>query len=121
MSDNNLTPRIEQLAPELEKIISTSEPIEYLADGFGGAQGPVPHVPDRVRQRPTHQLVLVRLGPRAPHPGHHRALRLEPERLGVHQQPVHVEQDGTKPAAGVQRGWAIWHGGRQPAGACRLA
>src|SRR5438128_8376849 len=40
MSDSNLTPRIEQLAPELEKIISTSEPIEHLADGFGGAQGP---------------------------------------------------------------------------------
>jgi hypothetical protein len=40
MSDNNLTPRIEQLAPELEKIISASEPIERLADGFGGAQGP---------------------------------------------------------------------------------
>ena len=37
---DNLTPRIEQLAPELEKIISTSEPIEHLADGFGGAQGP---------------------------------------------------------------------------------
>jgi gluconolactonase len=31
---------IEQLAPELEKIISPSEPIQYLADGFGGAQGP---------------------------------------------------------------------------------
>src|ERR1700756_1917741 len=40
MSDNNLTPRIEQLAPELEKIISTSEPIQHLADGFGGTQGP---------------------------------------------------------------------------------
>jgi gluconolactonase len=40
MSDNNLTPRIEQLAPELEKIISTSEPLQHLADGFGGAQGP---------------------------------------------------------------------------------
>src|SRR5207253_9497096 len=40
MSDSNLTPRIEQLAPELEKIISTSESIEHLADGFGGAQGP---------------------------------------------------------------------------------
>ena len=39
MSDN-LTPRIEQLAPELEKIVSTSERIEHLADGFGGAQGP---------------------------------------------------------------------------------
>jgi gluconolactonase len=32
--------RIEQLAPELEKIISTSEPIHDLADGFGGAHGP---------------------------------------------------------------------------------
>jgi gluconolactonase len=34
------SPRIEQLAPELEKIISPSEPILHLADGFGGAQGP---------------------------------------------------------------------------------
>ena len=32
--------RIEQLAPELEKIIAQSEPIRDLADGFGGAQGP---------------------------------------------------------------------------------
>src|SRR3977135_921227 len=32
--------RIEQLAPELEKIISVSEPIRDLADGFGGTQGP---------------------------------------------------------------------------------
>jgi gluconolactonase len=34
------SPRIEQLAPELERIISPSEPIQHLADGFGGAQGP---------------------------------------------------------------------------------
>jgi gluconolactonase len=32
--------RIEQLAPELGRIISVSEPIENLADGFGGEQGP---------------------------------------------------------------------------------
>ena len=32
--------RIEQLAPGLEKIISTSEPIQELANGFGGALGP---------------------------------------------------------------------------------
>ncbi len=32
--------RIEQLAPELERIISTSEPIHHLADGFGGPHGP---------------------------------------------------------------------------------
>jgi len=31
---------IEQLSPKLETIISTSEPILELADGFGGAQGP---------------------------------------------------------------------------------
>ena len=32
--------RIEQLAPELDKIISQSEPIQELAEGFGGPQGP---------------------------------------------------------------------------------
>ena len=32
--------RIEQLAPELERIIAVSQPIEELADGFGGPQGP---------------------------------------------------------------------------------
>ena len=34
------TPRIEKLAPELDKIISPSEPIQHLADGFGGQLGP---------------------------------------------------------------------------------
>src|SRR5947208_16864452 len=34
------SPRIEQLAPELAKIVSPSEPIQHLADGFGGTQGP---------------------------------------------------------------------------------
>ncbi len=32
--------RIEQLAPELEQIISPSEPIQELAQGFGGTLGP---------------------------------------------------------------------------------
>jgi hypothetical protein len=32
--------RIEQLDPALEEIVSPSEPIQDLADGFGGAQGP---------------------------------------------------------------------------------
>src|SRR5690348_5318773 len=32
--------RIEQSAPELERIISASEPIQHLADGFGGNLGP---------------------------------------------------------------------------------
>lgn len=35
-----LTPHIDQFDPALEKIISTSEPIKYLADGFGGPLGP---------------------------------------------------------------------------------
>src|SRR5215216_645319 len=39
MSDMG-SPRIEQLAPELEKIVSISEPIQHLAEGFGGTQGP---------------------------------------------------------------------------------
>ena len=32
--------RIEQLTPELDRIIATTQPIEELADGFGGQQGP---------------------------------------------------------------------------------
>ena len=32
--------QIEPLAPELEKIISPSEPIQELAEGFGGPLGP---------------------------------------------------------------------------------
>ncbi len=34
------SPHIEQLDPGLEKIISSAEPIQHLADGFGGAHGP---------------------------------------------------------------------------------
>jgi gluconolactonase len=33
-------PRIEQLAPELEKIVATSEPVQELGRGFGGDLGP---------------------------------------------------------------------------------
>jgi gluconolactonase len=40
MSDSGLSPRIEQFEAALENIISTAEPIQHLADGFGGAQGP---------------------------------------------------------------------------------
>jgi gluconolactonase len=36
-----LTKRIEQFAPELEKLISIAEPIRELADGMGGPLGPV--------------------------------------------------------------------------------
>jgi gluconolactonase len=39
MSDR-VAPHIEKLAPELDKILATSEPIRHLADGFGGAHGP---------------------------------------------------------------------------------
>jgi gluconolactonase len=34
------TKRIEQLAPELDRIVSVTETIHDLADGFGGEQGP---------------------------------------------------------------------------------
>src|SRR5580704_4771262 len=34
------TKRIEQLAPELDRIIEISQSIQELADGFGGPQGP---------------------------------------------------------------------------------
>jgi gluconolactonase len=40
MSDSGLTPRIEQFEAALEDIVSTNEPIQHLADGFGGPQGP---------------------------------------------------------------------------------
>src|SRR3954470_23049259 len=37
---SQVAPRIEQLAPALEKILSPSQTIEHLADGFGGPLGP---------------------------------------------------------------------------------
>jgi gluconolactonase len=39
-ADAQTSPHIEQLAPELEQIISPSEPIQMLAEGFGGTMGP---------------------------------------------------------------------------------
>jgi gluconolactonase len=35
-----IEPRIEQLAPELDKVIAANEPIKELASGFGGPLGP---------------------------------------------------------------------------------
>src|SRR6266851_328607 len=40
MAQSQSSPRIEQLAPELAKLLSPSQPIQHLAEGFGGAQGP---------------------------------------------------------------------------------
>ena len=40
MSGDKSAPRVEKLAPELDKIISLSEPVQHLADGFGGPLGP---------------------------------------------------------------------------------
>ncbi|MGH7092325.1 MAG: SMP-30/gluconolactonase/LRE family protein, partial [Stellaceae bacterium] len=34
------SPRIERLDPALDRIVATSEPIQYLTDGYGGEQGP---------------------------------------------------------------------------------
>jgi len=45
-------------------------------------------------QRPADQRLLILRRPGATEPGHDRVLDLEPERLGVDQQPVHVEQHG---------------------------
>src|SRR5215510_11293583 len=39
--------KIEQLAPELDKIIATSEPIQELASGFGGDLVPTEGPPSR--------------------------------------------------------------------------
>jgi gluconolactonase len=37
---SELSKRVDQLAAELERIVSPSEPIQDLAEGFGGPQGP---------------------------------------------------------------------------------
>jgi hypothetical protein len=50
-------------------------------------------VAHRALQAAAEQLRLVGGGPVRPEPGHDGRLGLEPERLGVDEQPVHVEQD----------------------------
>jgi hypothetical protein len=47
----------------------------------------------RALEAAAEQLRLVRGGPVRPEPGHDGRLGLEPERLGIDEQPVHVEQD----------------------------
>ena len=49
-------------------------------------------VAHRAVQAAAEQLHLVRGGPVGAEPGHDGRLGLEPERLGVDEQPVHVEQ-----------------------------
>ncbi len=49
-------------------------------------------VAHRAVQAAAEQLHLVRRGPVGPEPGHDGRLGLEPERLGVDEQAVHVEQ-----------------------------
>ena len=46
-------------------------------------------------------MLLVGRPPGAAHPAHDRRLGLEPQRLGVHQQPVHVEHDRLQGAVGA--------------------
>ena len=64
--------------------------------GWPGARGPGQQVRQTVcvSEPPTSACWSAGLHGAA-QPGHDRALGLEPERLGVHQQPVHVEQDGS--------------------------
>src|SRR6185437_320707 len=52
-------------------------------------------VAHRAVQAAAEQLNLVGGGPVRAEPGHDGRLGLEPERLGVDQQPVHVEHDGS--------------------------
>jgi len=61
--------------------------------GDGGRTGQLPHVGDRAVERAADQELLVLRSPRSAEPGHHLGLGLQPEPLGVEQQPVHVEQD----------------------------
>src|SRR5438552_90949 len=58
---------------------------------------------DRPLQRAADQRLLVRLAPRSAEPLGDLTLDHEPERLGVHEQPVHVEQDSLQPFWAPQR------------------
>ena len=82
-----------------------------LARGRLGRPGQ--QVVERGLERPADQRVLVLLCPRAAHLGHDRALDLEPQRLGVDEQAVHVEQHGLQRGAsdgGRPEGGGAGHG-----------
>src|SRR6185437_4780926 len=57
------------------------------------AAGPVNQIARGAVQRAADQSVLVGGRPPAAEPRHDRTLDLEPERLGIHEQSVHVEKD----------------------------
>ena len=90
-----VTPRSRILAT-----IPLDHPLRDLGR-IGGHPRPRQEVANGVGQRAAEQLPLVGLGPGAAEPGHHLGLDLEPERLGVDEQPVHVEQDGLRPSGTV--------------------
>jgi hypothetical protein len=53
-------------------------------------------------QRSANERLLVVRCPPATEPGHDFMLDLEPERLSIHEQPVHVEQHSLKLAASLR-------------------
>ena len=73
--------RIEQLAPELERIVSPSEPIRHLADGFGGAvadfRGVLFFIGVKSRQFVVELMTLTQL------PGA-QTVRFAPRHVAVH-------------------------------------
>src|SRR5260370_36166890 len=65
----------------------------------GRPTGPANQVVDTAVQRTADQGLLVLRGPLTTEPGHHCVLDLEPERLGVDEQPVQAQHHGVEPAA----------------------
>ena len=91
------------------------DPLRHLGR-VGGDGGPRQEVTDRVVQRAAEQFLLIGLGPLAAEPGHDRGLDLEPERLGVDEQPVHVEQHGPPSRRRVPARQASPRGARRSCG-----
>ncbi len=66
----------------------------------GVRAGALAEVAGRLGHRPAHDVGLVLSGPAIPtQPGEDVGLRVVPEVLGIHEQAVHVEEDGMQRAA----------------------
>jgi len=72
------------------------EPVRDLP-GQDGPSRLAHQVAHRAVQAAAEQLDLVLGGPVRAEPGHDGRLGPEPERLGVDEQPVHVEEDCVSP------------------------
>jgi hypothetical protein len=86
-------PRLERHAALADQFRDAGhEPFGHLP-GRRGPRRLAQQVAHRTFQAAAEQLRLVRGSPVRPEPGHDGRLGLEPERLGVDEQPVHVKQD----------------------------